>query len=269
MKCRTLGSWAAGLALVTTLGAPAPAQDQTPPRPSVEAYERLDDIDEEIEAYIERWREEMQKKAEEARKQAEGSGGAMPAMSMRPDFSPFVDKLLRWADESEGEDQALYLAKVVEIDGDLSEGTKAREAFDRLWNDHPRSYAWTRLGRYFSMYGYVLGEERHRQLLDMLAESPHADVRGWVVLARVSDTIESADLDSQAYRDAKAALLAAAKEATDAELIDELKGPIDLREKLGVGATAPDIVGVDLDGTPFKLSDYRGKIIMLDFWGDW
>ncbi len=38
---------------------------------------------------------------------------------------------------------------------------------------------------------------------------------------------------------------------------------------LGVGKTAPDIVGKDLDGAPFKLSDYRGKIVMLDFWGHW
>ena len=40
-------------------------------------------------------------------------------------------------------------------------------------------------------------------------------------------------------------------------------------EYLTVGKIAPDIEGEDLDGAPFKLSDYRGKIILLDFWGDW
>ena len=40
-------------------------------------------------------------------------------------------------------------------------------------------------------------------------------------------------------------------------------------ENLTVGKIAPDIEGEDLDGEPFKLSDYRGKIVMLDFWGDW
>ena len=38
---------------------------------------------------------------------------------------------------------------------------------------------------------------------------------------------------------------------------------------LNVGDVAPDIVGSDLDGEPFKLSDYRGKVVMLDFWGQW
>ena len=38
---------------------------------------------------------------------------------------------------------------------------------------------------------------------------------------------------------------------------------------LSIGLTAPDIEGEDFDGTSFKLSDYRGKVVVLDFWGDW
>ena len=38
---------------------------------------------------------------------------------------------------------------------------------------------------------------------------------------------------------------------------------------LEIGKEAPDIEGEDVDGTPFRLSDYRGKIVVLDFWGDW
>jgi peroxiredoxin len=29
---------------------------------------------------------------------------------------------------------------------------------------------------------------------------------------------------------------------------------------------APEIQGVDADGAAFKLSDYRGKVVLLDFW---
>jgi hypothetical protein len=35
------------------------------------------------------------------------------------------------------------------------------------------------------------------------------------------------------------------------------------------GKTAPDIAGDDIDGKRFKLSEYRGKVVLLDFWGDW
>jgi hypothetical protein len=38
---------------------------------------------------------------------------------------------------------------------------------------------------------------------------------------------------------------------------------------LQIGKTAPDIEAEDLDGVEFKLSDYRGKVVVLDFWGDW
>lgn len=36
-----------------------------------------------------------------------------------------------------------------------------------------------------------------------------------------------------------------------------------------IGGLAPEISGVDLEGVEFKLSDYRGQVIMLDFYGDW
>ena len=35
---------------------------------------------------------------------------------------------------------------------------------------------------------------------------------------------------------------------------------------LSVGKMAPDIEGEDQDGKRFKLSDYRGKVVLLDFW---
>ncbi|MFO0807978.1 MAG: redoxin domain-containing protein [Gemmataceae bacterium] len=35
---------------------------------------------------------------------------------------------------------------------------------------------------------------------------------------------------------------------------------------LSVGRVAPDIEGEDQEGQRFKLSDYRGKVVLLDFW---
>src|SRR5262249_858030 len=38
---------------------------------------------------------------------------------------------------------------------------------------------------------------------------------------------------------------------------------------LSVGSVAPEIVGEGLAGKPLKLSDFRGKIVLLEFWGTW
>jgi hypothetical protein len=38
---------------------------------------------------------------------------------------------------------------------------------------------------------------------------------------------------------------------------------------LSIGMAAPDIEGTDSDGKSFKLSNYRGKVVVLDFWARW
>jgi hypothetical protein len=38
---------------------------------------------------------------------------------------------------------------------------------------------------------------------------------------------------------------------------------------LSVGSLARDIAGEDLAGRPLKLSDFRNKVVVLDFWADW
>lgn len=35
------------------------------------------------------------------------------------------------------------------------------------------------------------------------------------------------------------------------------------------GDRIPEITGKDVDGVEFALSDYEGKVLMIDFWGDW
>ena len=36
-----------------------------------------------------------------------------------------------------------------------------------------------------------------------------------------------------------------------------------------IGMPAPEIEGADLDGVAFRLSDYQGKVVLLEFWGSW
>src|SRR5690606_35082369 len=49
----------------------------------------------------------------------------------------------------------------------------------------------------------------------------------------------------------------------------ELAAEIAKLKSGSVGATATDFSGMDIQGKPLKLSDYRGKYVLLDFWASW
>jgi thiol-disulfide isomerase/thioredoxin len=53
---------------------------------------------------------------------------------------------------------------------------------------------------------------------------------------------------------------------TSAPLVGRIRHVVDT---LTIGKVAPDITGRDLDGSTFKLSDYRGKVVALIFSGEW
>jgi hypothetical protein len=61
----------------------------------------------------------------------------------------------------------------------------------------------------------------------------------------------------------------AKKYADNKGLATQFNDALYLLEKHSIGRVAPEIEGEDLDGKKFKLSDYRGKVVVLDFWGHW
>ncbi len=52
-------------------------------------------------------------------------------------------------------------------------------------------------------------------------------------------------------------------------LEDVLAKPLFALKHLGVGKPVAEITAPDIDGNVFSLSDYRGKVVMLNFWGNW
>jgi peroxiredoxin len=58
--------------------------------------------------------------------------------------------------------------------------------------------------------------------------------------------------------------------ATDSSTFaDWARGVRDEMHRLSAGKTAPAIEGTDVDGKKFKLSDYKGKVVVVDFWAGW
>jgi thiol-disulfide isomerase/thioredoxin len=52
-------------------------------------------------------------------------------------------------------------------------------------------------------------------------------------------------------------------------LVAEAKANLEELRTLGIGKTMPELEGKDLDDQPVKLSDYRGKVVVLDVWATW
>lgn len=49
----------------------------------------------------------------------------------------------------------------------------------------------------------------------------------------------------------------------------KIKTTIDLNDKTAVGVAAPEFSQTDVNGKIVKLSDYKGKYVLVDFWASW
>src|SRR5205814_8525950 len=63
------------------------------------------------------------------------------------------------------------------------------------------------------------------------------------------------------YKGAKSSRGSDYSELADAALFE--------MDHLQIGKVAPDSESTEENGQKFKLSDYRGKVVVVDFWGHW
>ena len=138
------------------------------------------------------------------------------------------------------------------------------EVVDRVEAEHMSSPALTALLERADVIARHLGMERGPGFLQRVVdESPHDIVRAWALYWQ-SIAIKR--------RDPQAAEKLRQRAATFADghwLADKIRAKQFKAERLQIGMVAPDIEGADADGVAFKLSDYRGKVVVLDFWGFW
>jgi hypothetical protein len=175
-------------------------------------------------------------------------------------------------------------------------------AFALLLRDHLRS---ARLGPLCERICYGLCAEYETFLRAVLEENSHNEVRAQACLALAHylnnralrlDLVteqptlarEFADLYGKDYLDAlrgqdRTRAVAEAEGLFERAVRDfgamKLPDGVTVSEKaepelfgirhLSVGQVAPEIEAADQDGVQFKLSDYRGKVVLLDFWSEY
>jgi hypothetical protein len=220
--------------------------------------------------------EEMQQKAitdwraaiAEAREAAKNkTKGKVKAMPMRPDFGEVTKKASAFAKQFAATDDAVpFLMMVVQMSPDKAD---QKSCIEEMLHSHIDSPELAQMGRMLEFLPRMIDAEFAKSAMERMLKSKDVNVRTWALFATHKSAIENADRATEEYSVAKRSLLAACEEVADKSLAQEIRGAIELREKYGVGCEAPDIAGIDLDGVAFKLSDYKGKVIFLDFWGDW
>jgi hypothetical protein len=235
--------------------APAPTQD---PQAAYDALAR--DFGKAMSDWMELRQQLIQKAQEE--------GSRPPPEALRPPTKDYIERAQALAKQFAGKEAAVPFLTFV-IKNASSERSAVRQAVGMLYAEHAAQKAIGEALPHLSNAMRFGAREPVFQLLDeVIAQNPDAACKARGHLTRGAIRLETARTEED-RKQAEADLRTVAKVTQDEDLLAEAKEALFEIEHLSIGATAPDIDGVDVDGVAFKLSDYRGKVVLLDFWGFW
>ncbi|MCB9886622.1 MAG: redoxin domain-containing protein [Planctomycetes bacterium] len=183
-----------------------------------------------------------------------------------PDAKPLAERCLETAATFDGDDRVQFYAWA------LQNGAKdvAAKAAESLLADHVKSPKLLSVVESGSMLLRSLGQEGGQAFLAKIAEeNPNAEIRAYALFWPAYMASRDKNASDEAKEAAAAKIAEARTLAEGTMLADRIDAPKFIEERLQIGMEAPDIVGEDVDGVPFKLSDYRGKVVVIDFWGFW
>jgi peroxiredoxin len=201
----------------------------------------------------------------------------LAALSTLKGLSSFAGRLLAQVDAAPADPMALEaLIRVVTRHPDTPE---ARQAAERIIRDHSDS---GRLGTSCDRLADC-GTDLAADVLGSVARSnPQAAIRGYAEFNLAM--LLKARGERKGWKDPAAAAVSIEEAqrllehiiATYGELRDRRGRLVDVaRDELkglqtqSIGKAAPEIEGPDCDGSPMRLGEYRGKVVMIAFWGHW
>lgn len=120
--------------------------------------------------------------------------------------------------------------------------------------------------------------KRDEFLTKLIAKSPHKKVKAAAMYTLAAATISSRGgtmtrdgsvVGNTTREDALKMLRDLKDNYADTRYGKQAEGFIFEAEKLQIGMVAPDIEGEDEKGVKFRLAEYQGKVVVLDFWGFW
>lgn len=180
----------------------------------------------------------------------------------RPDPSETVDLILQLAKDApkaEGIEKGLNWT--------LKNGntTQCNEAGDILLTHYKDSKSIADLTQHYGRMSRG-GEVELRKIIEKAGSEK---VRQGATYYLAKKLIKKAETKDEGLTLMKGLATTLDSDKSNPKLLAQVKGEINVVENLSIGCTAPDIVGTDHEGKEFKLSDYRGQVVLLDFWGIW
>lgn len=185
---------------------------------------------------------------------------ALPDINLWP-VEQILPKVAQAAERFAGSPEAVpFHLWIVRDSWRLPNPALALESIDQLLIDHTQDERLEELAARMPRFARHLGAEGTLERLDRLRKAnAKLDVQAACMLARAM--VEPGSQDH--LKDQLRAVIAFAPETTSGR---HAEGRLFEEEHLQVGCKAPEILGTTLDGKPFKLSDYRGKVVVLEFW---
>lgn len=189
----------------------------------------------------------------------------------------FIPRFEAFAEEYWGTEAALtaklwLLEQTAWERGDGTMNSSAGRIADEILEEYPRSPQLVRLAENSD----VFSEGQKEKYFGLLrADSPHKSVKAAAIYALAEMGKRTDDVDLKERR--KELLQVLIDGYSDVELkknvsygaiADALLYPHDPAD-LEIGMPAPEIVGKTVDGEEIRLSDFSGKVVVIDFWGDW
>lgn len=256
--------------LLTGLLAALPAQDKpavTPPGLDPERAKAMTAIFQDL--------QKMQKeKLEPALKSAKGPEEAKKAALEL--LTPYAPRLIKLGEEKPTDDVAFEcFMGAIGLSGQI-EDTKTRDLGVDLLLKHQSASPKLAIFCQFLAGGALPEPEKLLERVEKEATNP--SVKGQAALALAtfySELTESpevpADKKKEAMVKADAAFDKVLKNYAKEKDIEgnNLGEQAASLSSLGVGKVAPEAIAKDLDGKPVKLSDHKGKVVVIDIWATW
>jgi hypothetical protein len=190
----------------------------------------------------------------------------------------FRDKFIEFAKKAKGHDSAAkaWIEVLGLVRGPLQSlpTSPMSQALDALLTDHVQSKELAKVG--YAVDRETVGEARFDTLIRTMREkSPHPEVQASGLRALADSKASPWDATPEQLKLArplwvelgeKYAGVMSPHEKTYGQMAE---GKLFWIDNLQIGCVAPDFETVDETGAKFKLSDYRGKVVVVDFWGYW